>query len=50
MERITFETSEIANVPAQTQGITNRPLVDEVIKNHRHQLATKASDKLRKLQ
>ena len=31
MERITFEPSEIANVPAETQGITNRSLVDEVI-------------------
>ena len=31
MERITFEPSGIANVPAETQGITNRSLVDEVI-------------------
>jgi hypothetical protein len=37
---ITLEQTEIANVPAETQGITNRPLVDGVINKvpiHRHQ-------------
>jgi hypothetical protein len=31
IERIAFEQTEIANVPAESQRITNRPLVDEVI-------------------
>jgi hypothetical protein len=30
-KRNTLELTEIANVPAETQGITNWPLVDEVI-------------------
>jgi hypothetical protein len=30
-ERITLEPTEMANVLAETQGITNRPLVGEVI-------------------
>jgi hypothetical protein len=30
-ERITLELTEMANVLAETQGITNRPLVGEVI-------------------
>jgi hypothetical protein len=28
-ERITLEPTEIANVPAETQGITNRPLINK---------------------
>ena len=30
-ERITLELTEMANVLAETQGITNRPLVGEVV-------------------
>jgi hypothetical protein len=30
-EGITLEPTKIANVPAETQEITNRPLVDEAI-------------------